>query len=447
MKKTFLFLSAAVLLLAACNKTETVRTEVPDAGNPIAFKAISGTLTKGAELSGSYLAEGYGIYAAATQKSASGVIENASYFSGDEQLFKNEGDATDAATPWKAHNGTAFAPVYWPIGGDAKLDFLAYAEKTDNHSDVDGKWKVVFDYPTTDITRQFTITAVDTYANQNDFLYAAKQNQSKAENSGTGKSVNLSFEHAQALLIFNVKVNDAAAASGLKINKIMFIDDSRLQELRENAQAVQSFDASAHAAWVTARDAKYGEIDADGTIVDKDAAKATWLADNPEPAASAPVLDEIEDEQVPLLTVGTFTVNNEKVELEAAWSALSSKKDNYVMPNFVLDGDAIDAGAVVSAANSGISEKAAYTLPIASSANFAQLGETLLIPQQEKLNFVIEYVSGGNTMYYRPNNVRGIWEMGKKYIYNLDIDVAEIEITESVADYVLPVYGSEPVTL
>jgi hypothetical protein len=42
----------------------------------------------------------------------------------------------------------------------------------------------------------------------------------------------------------------------------------------------------------------------------------------------------------------------------------------------------------------------------------------------------------GRTMYYKYNELRGVWEMGKKYIYNLDINLNEIVITESVANFV-----------
>ena len=77
-----------------------------------------------------------------------------------------------------------------------------------------------------------------------------------------------------------------------------------------------------------------------------------------------------------------------------------------------------------------------YNAELTAESNFHQLGETLLIPEQEKVCFVIKYTVGGKTMYYKYNDLRGIWSKGAKYIYNLDINLEEIVITESVADFV-----------
>lgn len=421
MKKVFLFLSAAAIMVVACNKSQTV--DVPVAkigGDELSFRSLASGMTKGAELEGTVLKDGYGIYTVATQKGANGVIENASFFAGGEQLFKNVETPVVAATLWKAHGASDFEPVYWPIGGDALLDFLAYAEPIANHSTTTGEWKVVFDYPTTNIARQFTVTDVDTYAHQNDFMYAAVQNQSKALNSGAN-SVKLDFAHAQALLMFNVKVDADAAAAGFKVNKLMFIDESRVEQLRLKAQADQNFDAL-HDAWAAKKTA-------DGYDGMTDGEKEAWDAANREPTAA--VLADITALQVPLKTVGTFCVNNDRVELQAAWSGLVSNEANYLMP----DGA---EGFKKSAANdAGVAEDGIrYGSAIAASASFAQLGETLLIPEQEKVNFVIEYVMNGKTMYYKFNDFRGVWKMGMKYIYDLNVDAAEIVITEGVASYV-----------
>ena len=39
-------------------------------------------------------------------------------------------------------------------------------------------------------------------------------------------------------------------------------------------------------------------------------------------------------------------------------------------------------------------------------------------------------------MNYTYNEARGTWEMGKKYIYKLDMTLSEIILTEEVADFV-----------
>ena len=67
-----------------------------------------------------------------------------------------------------------------------------------------------------------------------------------------------------------------------------------------------------------------------------------------------------------------------------------------------------------------------------------QAGHTLLVPEQEKTNFVIEYQFGGNApQFIEVNSPRGTWEMGKVYIYNVHItNVGLVEFDLDVQEYV-----------
>ena len=424
MKKIFLFLTAAALMAVACNKSETVvRNLAPE---EIGFRALSGNITKGAELNGVVLPESYGIYAAATQKNASGLIENASFFNGVEQLFATTDAPSTAASMWKADPA-----VFWPVGG-VRMDFLAYAIKKADHADAaaPGVWRADWDYATTDVARQVSFKEVDTYANQEDVLYAVANDQTSAANGGNSKSVAMEFNHAQALLIFNVK---ASTADQISIDEISFVTPERVEALRTYQNAFAAYDASAYAAAHAAWEQK--KIDDDYASMD-DGEKAAWDAANSEPVDSgAPVLADRTDADVTLKTIGTFTVNNERNILAADWSfgANATKAANYKMKD----------GSVRSTANSGEGEGCiAYGTKIGATAT--QLGETLLIPQQPKLNFTIKYTAGGNTLYYTVNEFRGLWEKGHKYIYNIDLTINEIVITEEVADFVA---DQSPVTL
>lgn len=470
MKKIFLFLSAAVLLTAACNKSETVVREL--GSNELGFRALSGNTTKAGELDGVILPNTYGIYAAATQRNASGLIENASFFSGDEHLFATADDPATAASLWKGEPA-----VFWPIGG-VRMDFLAYAIKKTSHvSELPGpgKWLASWDYATTDVARQVSFNDVDTYANQDDLLYAAANDQTSAANGGSGKSVALEFNHAQALLIFNVKANDADKVT---INEISFVTPERVAALRAYQNAVAAYDDAEHAAWVAKKAAHdawvdnnaayvayqqyltdkgiwegdqgtaYAAIDANPdytTDEERSAAKTAWDAEHPaptpvaeaadpgpEPAApgpepsGAPVLADLEDDDVTLKTVGTFTINNERNILAAGWTfgAGATKAENYKMKS----------GSSLSPANVDlIASCIDYGTPVGTVNT--QLGETLLIPEQEKVNFTIKYTSGGNTMYYTVNDFRGVWQKGHKYVYNIDLLINEIVITEEVVDF------------
>ena len=185
MKKVLFILGAAALVLASCAKSETVVKETTP--GEISFKAVAGAMTKGAELTGNHLFTNYSIYAAATQKNASGVIENPSFFStSTEMQFKNGNESADPAvavaadTPW--HGNTL---VYWPLGG-VKMDFLAYAMPIAKHADIATSaaaatvWKAYWNDANTDVAKTLSFNGVDTYANQVDVLYAVANDRTSA---------------------------------------------------------------------------------------------------------------------------------------------------------------------------------------------------------------------------------------------------------------------------
>lgn len=330
MKKSLFFACIATLGLSACYKAETVVTEQPQ---EIGFKAISSNATKAdAQLEGTVLNTTYSIYASATQKNPAGVIENAAFFV--DQQFQTEEPTVTATSQYRAWNGTAAAPIYWPVGG-VSIDFLAYAMPTEKH----GTPAATYANATSDVASVVAFENWDTYANQVDLLYAAN-NAAKSSTSGAENYVKLSFKHAQALLVFQAKVNTANAVT---INSITI-----------NGLKVK----------------------------------------------------------------GTFTVDNSRNDLVASWSNLEADKDKNV----------IAAGADPDADN--------LKEAIVSTTEYAQIGSTLLIPEQPRLNFTINYTMGGNTMNYTYNEARGTWEMGKKYIYKLDMTLSEIILTEDVQDFV-----------
>lgn len=329
MKKSLFFACIATLGLSSCYKTETVVTEQPQ---EIGFKAISSNATKAdAQLDGTILNTTYSIYASATQKNPAGVIENAAFFV--DQRFWTDNDPVTASSQYRAWGTDAAAPIYWPVGG-VSIDFLAYAMPTKKH----GTPAATYANATSDVASVVAFKDWDTYANQVDLLYAAN-NAAKSSTSGAENYVKLSFKHAQALLVFQAKVNTANAVT---INSITI-----------NGLKVK----------------------------------------------------------------GTFTVDNSRNDLVASWSNLSA----------VENAETIAAGANDAADNLG---------EAITATEYAQIGSTLLIPEQPRLNFTINYTMGGKTMKYTYNEARGTWEMGKKYIYKLDMTLSEIILTEDVQDFV-----------
>ena len=376
MKRIFYILAAvaATVFAASCNKSETVVTEIP---NEIGFNSVSSNPTKAGELNGtSFDGENYCIYVSASQYNSRGIEENPLYF--NDFLFRN--DYASSAADWHhyaSEAATEATPIYWPIGG-ARLDFLAYALPKGKKASIPAPT-----FNSTSYARDFGIDDWDTYANQVDLLYAAANNQTSAATAAS-PYVKLNFKHAQALLIFNVKIDAEAADSGLKIDDISFVSDE----------------------YVAARRAEFVAVPTPKT-------PATSTA----PTAA----------QVPLLTQGDFFVDNLRNNLVASWSDLSSVAANWKMPDFA-------STPVVSTCNGTIADAIKYGTAIENTV-YNQLGETLLIPEQPTQNFTITYTVGGKSMQYTVNVKHNGWQAGKKYIYNLDIDLNEIIVTEAVADF------------
>lgn len=396
MRKTIFLCFAAAAVLAACNKSESITVQAEP--GEISMKSAIHGVTKAGELNGSSFDEkGYAMYVSASQYSEAGGSENPLFF--NDQLFRNkpDGDA-DAKAMWR-HYATEAAetasPLYWPVGGSS-IDFLAYALPL-------GKKTVLTTSPrsitfnSSVAAQDFTVADWDTYANQIDLLYAAANGQvSRA--TGTSPYIKMGFSHAQALLIFNVSINQAA--SGLVINDISFVNrdyiDQRNDELIGRVDGV--YNAAAPKAYA---------------------------------ACTAPTAS-----QVTLKTQGTFFVDNQRNDLLYSWSyAGLGDADGVVAANWKMPDFADEA--YVSACNiesPAIASAVKYGAALTSEA-FVQLGETLLVPEQQAPNFVVTYTVGGNTLQYEYNVPRKVWQAGKKYVYNLDIDLNEIVITETVADF------------
>ncbi|MDY6277806.1 MAG: fimbrillin family protein [Bacteroidales bacterium] len=69
------------------------------------------------------------------------------------------------------------------------------------------------------------------------------------------------------------------------------------------------------------------------------------------------------------------------------------------------------------------------------TTSYAAQGKDLLVAPQAKKNITITCTLGGNTLTYKVNTLRGLWEKGKKYIYQIEFTLGEIVFTESVIDW------------
>ena len=108
---------------------------------------------------------------------------------------------------------------------------------------------------------------------------------------------------------------------------------------------------------------------------------------------------------------GTLKVDNYRANLEAGWT-ISAHGDK-------------DLEHSANIAN----------FPYTLNSTATQITTNLLIPEQAAKKIVINYSMGGKTFDYELNIPRTRWEMGKKYIFNLEFSAAEIAFTTSVTDW------------
>lgn len=351
--KKVLFLAVVSLAAASCLKNEAFVVETPQ---ELTFKAVANVATKAdAQLEGTLLNEEYRIYASATQRKADGSVENASYFT--DKPFATTDSPVAAGSTYHAmelvKDVWQVSPIYWPLGG-CLVDYIAYAMPTavhDANPALENGPVATYAYATTDVASHLAFNNWDTYQQQVDVLYAVKNGANTTDHAGAA-TLPLTFNHAQALLVFQAKVNipNVMQINEIKINGLLVNGDFVVDNTKNNLLAE----------WQNLKPGTGEDIVAEGAKPEDDNLHAYLETEDPTDAASE------------------YLDNTDKPE---------------------------------------------------------QVGSSLLIPQQPALNFVVTYTVSGKTMKYEYNHNRSAWEMGKKYVYNLDFTLNEVVITESVEDF------------
>ena len=219
MKKSLILAGAALLALAACNKSEVVTTETSP--KEIAFNAVTKSLTKAdPQLTGSTLGTDNNkvrMYVSATTNTANGAVENAAYVEGQRFAYKTE---TQLWRPVSADASTD-QHVYWPLGGSS-VDFLAYAYylNTSTASTATFTGQVT---PTwaTNKADGMTFTEINLYDNDLDLMYAAANAKQGGAVNGSYKPVDLVFHHAGAVIELNIKSNVAVTINEVKFGNLI----------------------------------------------------------------------------------------------------------------------------------------------------------------------------------------------------------------------------------
>lgn len=330
----------------------------------LSVRVESAPYTKGGEFSRTALTSGAKLFLLASQWNAGGTLSQASLF--------RDGDYPKAQP--MVQDGGAWTPdgenIILPLGG-GHIDALLFGADIDSGTVPAGFGSETCWAPAlnaADAAARVSFENVNTYANQCDLMYGVANG---ITSSAPQPSVSLS--HAMAQLIFNVKIekNDAMAfieTNGtdykFKLDDILFLSDAGFTQYVANPASV-----------------------------------------------TAP--------NVLLKTQGTFTIDNDRNTLMAAWSGLEGQAGAYKVR--------MDA---VPAARS-LSNTVAESSPVFDNTETGwkrndirrdkiyQVGHPLLVPEQPACNMTVVYTYD-NIRYHGVLNVpQGSWEAGHKYIYTL----------------------------
>ncbi|MBP5572024.1 MAG: fimbrillin family protein [Bacteroidales bacterium] len=375
MKKYFILAVAAVVALAACSKTEADKTAF-EQNRVINFNTVTKKATK-APISGPvYTSDlpAFGVFAyylaSGNWNTTAANSSAVSYMSDVEVAFDDDLDIWAPSTTY-----------YWPLEGN--LTFIAYSPKT----------AATATFSNAGVLTLTGFTVNTTVASQVDLLYSAiaadkTQNESyyvdsaHSQNSETAegdKGVNIVFKHALSQVIFKAKTADDVYAAGLsfKINSI-------------------TVNAASTATSMTVTNPTTSDAAADIT---------TWNA----PASPANYL--VNTTAYPNATVATGAANFLTNTLAPA-TAGEGIGDPLLM---------IPSKAEVTPATNPVSYTFANDPTVTINYTLYRLSDAQALGSNEV------------TVHFNEiNDVVKCWEAGKKYVYNLTIDLQKIYFNPSV---------------
>ena len=449
MKKLFVFMAAAAFVATSCADINVV--EKQEAGE-IAFQVVAANQTKANEIVGTALPDASTIYIAATHRNEDGEIVDGNYFEhvASGTVYNVHSTAAfwlkSAGTTASLYYGTAAKSKYYPLNG--KLDFLAAVSSNETNSLLaDAKFTNVDD------SAEKLETGVIVTDAQDDFCWAI----SNGNSFGYGP-VTLTFNHAQALLLFNVKYSHANYTAAKTAWDAIYAD----QATWEAATSYTGSDAAAdYAAALVQNPAPevptYMIIDDIGfwteeAVKAKKADVVSAASLNADANAGEEIVATAADDMT-IKNQGEFFVDNSRIAPVVEWKNLAS-----VTGTLYGSMRAVPAAATPAAsqANKFTENTVSYDLTNPADGlyqaygvdhvyndttkdKYFQLGETILVPQQDMQNFVLFYHFEGEpayTHYTVLNLPRGNWKMGYKYFYNITVpESGPITFTVVVEDW------------
>lgn len=174
MKKKLLFVVVTVLALISCSSDETVAVKQD---SPISFRSLTNNVTRAADINGAGDLASFNVFAKLN--------------GGDDYIGTSTGTPSPVEfTLTTGSTYTSASKYYWPASGN--LDF--YAWSTNSSANGDKKTNI-----TQTSYAEYVVTVPFTAADQPDFIYASKYNQSQVA------SVPLTFNHYESRIVLKVK--------------------------------------------------------------------------------------------------------------------------------------------------------------------------------------------------------------------------------------------------
>lgn len=306
---------------------------------------------------------------------------------------------------------------YWPLA--STLDFLAYSS-TEAFASKDAKWAA-------DNASSSVVLTFDRARCQDDVLFASQQMTSESATDktaspyATGQPVNMTFNHSQAWIEFQLSV----ATDEMK-NKIAIKEIILENAYDKGTLTVTRSGASCTGAWTISN------------------AENITFDDNYDVYGHSKTVDEYTTEQALI----------EQREAELAAAEASGNADAIAAAQTALQAaeDALAAAVaqypVVNPLNAvgGVNDPSGTATPgaeIRTDCSFLDM----LLPEQPKANIIIRYVLAGRPdvleYKYTLKQDGHNWEMGTKYIYDIDFVISEITVAPSVSEWTATFDGTD----
>ena len=419
MKKQFFILGAAMLCLFAvsCQKSELrPDSEVSEAQHGSEITLLNGVVTKGYVDGTRFYDKSVASLHSETPESSPRTMRVSAYLNPQEgsgrnyfinELFESN-KASGADEKW-IHTPAFF----WPLGGN--LDFLCISS-TEPFTAKDLQWNE-------SNASSYASVIIDKSRTQDDILFAVASGSSATSTSTeggvytTGKPVNVQFSHAQAWLEFQLSVADELMKNKIAIKEIVIdggYDSGKLKLSRNTTNIPHTVDAT----WVLDGKMQFS-VDDQYQVYGRQKNEDEYM----EYTATVALRE----------AVRVAREGGDAAEIAAAEAAYKSAMD--ALQKAMQKSELINPLNIVGALGSGGEASAAAE----HETNCAYLD--MLVPAQDKCDFIIRYYLAGSPdlheYRFKPKNSGSDkWEMGKKYIYDIDFVISEIAFAPTVKEFV-----------